>query len=189
MCLWDNLGNSTDLHWEASIGQVWNIWETRSHVCNILLLLVSLKNIGKPQLARYEIFDCSLIWPGIKYFIDPLVSLKKLHWLLLGRFLERRSTNWQDRWQRWRRWPRGWNSLWTNNSVLRLCFLWDLDNAWEHRYKLCVSHDGKSPSQLYWIAGNKNENNCRSSLIKKNPWSGPLCVVLLLPARSLCRSS
>ena len=22
MCLWDNLGNSTDLHWEASIGQV-----------------------------------------------------------------------------------------------------------------------------------------------------------------------
>lgn len=21
MCLWDNLGNSTDLHWEASIGQ------------------------------------------------------------------------------------------------------------------------------------------------------------------------
>ena len=70
MCLWDNLGNSTDLHWEASIGQVGNIWET--------MFLVSLKNIGKPQLARYEIFDCSPIWPGIKYFIVPLVSLKNI---------------------------------------------------------------------------------------------------------------
>ena len=70
MCLWDNLGNSTDLHWEASIGQVGNIWET--------MFLVSLKNIGKPQLARYEIFDCSLIWPGMKYFIVPLVSLKNI---------------------------------------------------------------------------------------------------------------
>ena len=37
-----------------------------------------MKNIGKPQLARYEIFDCYLIWPGIKYFIVPLVSLKNI---------------------------------------------------------------------------------------------------------------
>ena len=29
-------------------------------------------------MARYEIFDCSPIWPGIKYFIVPLVSLKNI---------------------------------------------------------------------------------------------------------------
>ena len=50
-------------------------------MCNILLFLVSLKNIGKPQLARYEIFDCSLIWPGIKYFIVPLLLLTALRTL------------------------------------------------------------------------------------------------------------
>ena len=52
MCLWDNLGNSTDLHWEASIGQVGNIWET--------MFLVSLKNA--PVICN---------WPDTKYMIIP----------------------------------------------------------------------------------------------------------------------
>ena len=32
MCLWDNLGNSTDLHWQASIGQVSRITKMKSHL-------------------------------------------------------------------------------------------------------------------------------------------------------------
>ena len=41
MCLWDNLGNSTDLHWEASIGQV-SLLLILNFLCNDNLSLLRM---------------------------------------------------------------------------------------------------------------------------------------------------
>ena len=73
----------------------------------------------------------------------------------------------------------------------RLCFLWDINNARDHCYKLSVSHDGKSPSQFYRITGNNNNiNNIEILLLRicENifVFSGSLRLLFLLPAWIIC---
>ena len=144
MCLWDNLGNSTDLHWEASIGQV-----------SLLLILQWQPFTSQDAFwkggPRIDKTDGSIDGGGnafVGWFFDSLVT------------------------------P-------------RLCFLWDVNNARDHCYKLSVSHDGKSPSQFYRITGNNNNiNNIEILLLRicENifGFSGSLRLLFLLPAWIIC---